>query len=428
MARTDRCLERRVTTYRDIFAIQQFRVLFVVRLFTMTAVVINSLTLGTVMYEQTRSSFLTAVSLFGGPLVQLGTARYLLASSDLLRPRTAMVLMACVSATTATLQSLPGLAWWMRFLILSGGYVAMGATSGTVLSLLSDIVPKESFVLARATMNITVGGMQVLGNGVGALLIAVASPTWLFAIAAAVSALAGVAARIGLADSPPRASGRVRERSRRVNRELLSSPVLRPLLLTMWVPNGLVVGCEALFIPYAGGHAGYLFAAGAVGMLAGDIAVGRFIPEGARDRLILPLRALLAAPFLAFPLSPPVTVAALLVCGSAFGYAASLPLQERLVQQSRDEVRGQMFGLSSTGLMVGQAVGAALAGGLAQLLGAARTVHPAGLAMAAMALLSLLATALLRHGLRRSDRTAPPPARPAAPAAPAAAAATPPHA
>ncbi|TDU03371.1 putative MFS family arabinose efflux permease [Streptomyces sp. 846.5] len=401
-----------MTTYRDLFAVQQFRVLFVVRLFTMTAVVVNSLALGTVMYDQTRSSFLTAVSLFGGPLVQLGTARYLLASSDLLRPRTAMVLAACVSVTTATLQALPGEAWWMRFLILAGGYVAMGATSGTVLALLSDIVPKESFVLARATMNITVGGMQVLGNGVGALLIAVASPTWLFVIAAAVSAVAGAAARTGLADSPPRAAGRVVERSRQVNRMLLSSPVLRPLLLTMWLPNGLVVGCEALFIPYAGNHAGYLFAAGAVGMLAGDITVGRFIPEAPRDRLILPLRALLAAPFLAFPLSPPVAVAALLVGISAFGYAASLPLQERLVQQSPDEVRGQVFGLSSTGLMVGQAVGAALAGALAQLLGAARTAHPAGLAMAAMAALSLLATTLLRHGLRRSDPVPLSPGRP----------------
>jgi predicted MFS family arabinose efflux permease len=392
-----------MSTYRELFGIRQFRVLFVVRLFTMTGVVLSSLALGTVMYAQTRSSFLTAVSLFGGPLVQLLTARYLLASSDLLRPRTAMVLMAGIALSTATLQSLPGLSWWMRFVILAGGYVAMGATSGTVLALLSDIVPKESFVLARATMNITVGGMQIIGNGVGAVLLAVVSPSWLFGIAASVSALAGAAARFGLADSPPRASGTVVERSLRVNRALLGSPVVRPLLLMMWVPNGLVVGCEALFIPYARQHAGYLLAAGAVGMLAGDILVGRFVPEAPRDRLILPLRVLLAAPFLAFPLSPPVPVAAVLVGVSAFGYAASLPLQERLVRQTPGDVRGQAFGLSSTGLMVGQAIGAAVAGGIAQLLGA-RLV---GWSMAAMAALSLLVTAVLREGLRRSAASAP---------------------
>ncbi|MEV7674457.1 MFS transporter [Streptomyces sp. NPDC088752] len=388
-----------MTTYRAVFGIREFRALFVARLFTMTAVVLSSLALGTVMFRETGSPFLTAVSLFGGPLVQLVTARYLLATSDLLRPRTAMVLMAVVATTTATLQTLPGLSWWARFLILAGGYVAMAATSGTVLALLSDIVPKETFVLARATMNITVGGMQIIGNGVGAVLLVVFSPSWLFGIAALVSVAAGVTARVGLVDRPPRAAGKVVERSRRVNRELLTSPVLRPLYLMMWVPNGLVVGCEALFIPYAGNHAGYLLAAGAVGMLAGDVVIGRFVPEALRDRLVLPLRGLLAVPFLVFPLSPPVPVAAVLVGLSAFGYAASLPLQERLVRHTGDEVRGQAFGLSSTGLMTGQALGAVLAGGLAQLLGAPRA---AGWAMAVMALLSLLVTALLRGGLRRS--------------------------
>ncbi|MEV2193184.1 MFS transporter [Streptomyces phaeochromogenes] len=391
-----------MTTYRAVFGVREFRALFVARLFAMTTVVLSKLALGTMIFRETGSPFLTALSLFGGPLVQLVTARYLLASSDLLRPRSAMVLMAVVSATTATLQMLPGLNWWMRFLILAGGYVVMAATSGTVLSLLSDIVPKDTFVLARATMNITVGGMQIIGNGLGAVLLMMFSPTWLFAIAALVSITAGITARVGLSDRPPRAQGKFVERSRRVNRELLTSPVLRPLYLMMWVPNGLVVGCEALFIPYAKDHAGYLLAAGAVGMLVGDIVIGRFVPETLRDRLILPLRALLAVPFLVFPLSPSVPVATVLVGLSAFGYAASLPLQERLVWHTRDDVRGQAFGLSSTGLMSGQALGAVLAGGIAQLLG---DTHTAGWTMAAMALLSLLVTSLLRKGLQRSGRS-----------------------
>ncbi|MCD9873685.1 MFS transporter [Streptomyces guryensis] len=401
-----------MTTYREIFAIREFRVLFVVRLFTMTGVVLSSLALGTVMYEQTGSPFLTAVSLFGGPLVQLLTARYLLATSDLLRPRTAMVLMAAIATLTATLQSLPGLNWWTRFSILAGGYVAMAATSGTVLALLSEIVPKDAYVLARATMNITVGGMQIIGNAIGAVLLAVVSPSWLFAIAALAAVTAGVTARTGLSDRPPRARGKVVERSRRINRELLTSPTIRPLYLMMWIPNGLIVGCEALFIPYANGHAGYLLAAGAVGMLVGDIVVGRFVAEAVRDRLILPLRVLLAAPFLAFPLSLPTPVAVALVCVSAFGYAASLPLQERLVRLTPEDIRGQAFGLSGTGLMVGQALGALLAGGLAQLLGATRAV---GWAMATMAVLSLLVTSLLRRGLRgrAAERTAVSGAQPA---------------
>ncbi|MER8226278.1 MFS transporter [Streptomyces sp. NPDC094143] len=388
-----------MTTYREIFRIREFRALFVVRLFAMTGVVLSSLALGTVMYHQTGSPFLTAISLFGGPLVQLVAARYLLATSDLMRPRTAMIFMASVSTTTAALQTLPGLGWWLRFLILAAGYVAMAATSGAVIALLSDIVPKDAFVLARATMNITVGGMQIIGNGLGAVLLAVVSPSWLFGIAAVVGVTAGVTARLGLPDRPPRAAGKTVERSRRINRELLTSPIVRPLYLMMWLPNGLVTGCEALFIPYAKDTAGFLLAAGAGGMLAGDIVVGRFVPLALRDRLVLPLCLLLGVPFLLFPLSPPVPVAAALVALSAFGCAALLPLQERLVGQTHEDTRGQAFGLFSTGLMVAQGLGAALAGGLAQLLAG---VHAVGWAMASMAVMSLLATVLLLKGVQRS--------------------------
>jgi predicted MFS family arabinose efflux permease len=112
------------------------------------------------------------------------------------------------------------------------------------------------------------------------------------------------------------------------------------------------------------------------------------------------MRLLLAVPFLLFPLSPPVPLAAVLVGLSAFGYSASLPLQERLVHATRDDVRGQAFGLSTTGLQVGQATGAVLAGVLAEVFAGTRGV---GLAMAAMAVMSLLVIAALVKGLRRSQ-------------------------
>ena len=390
-----------MTTYREIFGIREFRILFIARLFSMIGVVVSNLALGTVMYDQTGSPLLTAISLFGGPLVQLVSARYLLASSDLMRPRTAMIFTAGVTASSAALQLIPGLTWWMRFVILASGYVALAATSGTVVALLSDIVPKEAFVLARATMNITVGGMQILGYGVGAVLLALLSPSWLFGIAAVTTVIAGVIVRAGISDHPPRATGKVVERSRQVNRELLGSPVVRPLYLMMWVPNGFIVGCEALFIPYAADDAGYLFAAGAVGMLAGDVVIGRFLSEAVRDRMVLPLRVLLAAPFLAFVFDLPTPVVVVLVTVSAFGYPAALPLQERLVWHTREDVRGQAFGLSGTGLMAGQAIGAALAGGIAEVLSGSQAP---GRAMAVMAVLSLLMTAALTRGLARSAK------------------------
>jgi predicted MFS family arabinose efflux permease len=185
-------------------------------------------------------------------------------------------------------------------------------------------------------------------------------------------------------------------RTRETNRALLGSPVTRPLYLAMWVPNGLIVGCEALFVPYAGqAGAGYLFAASAAGMLLGDVAVGRFVPPRHRDRIIEPLRLLLALPYLGFLFSPPLPVALVLGFVASAGYSASLPLQERLVGAASPETRGQAFGLYSTGLMVGQAIGAAIGGLLASRLGAPP-------AMGTLAVVSLCVTAALTPGLRRS--------------------------
>ena len=176
--------------------------------------------------------------------------------------------------------------------------------------------------------------------------------------------------------------------------------MLRPLYLSSWVPNGLIVGCEALFIPFAGERAGYLLAATAAGMLAGDVVVGRFLPHHVRDRLVNPLRFLLAVPFLAFWFHPSIGVAMILGLVAAIGYADSLPLQERMVAHTPDDSLGQMLGLRAAGLRAGQAIGALLAGTAADLLGVGPAA--AGRAMAIMAAASILVSLSLVPGLRRS--------------------------
>ncbi len=74
--------------------------------------------------------------------------------------------------------------------------------------------------------------------------------------------------------------------------------------------------------------------------------------EGAHDgqQEVEPLRMLLALPYLGFLFSPSLTIALVLGFVASAGYSASLPLQERLVGATGPEMRGQAFGLYSTGL------------------------------------------------------------------------------
>lgn len=385
-------------TYREIFAIPEFRVLFIARCVTMAAVSVESLALGTTTYASTGSTLLTALAMFGGPLVTLVGSATILGASDSMGARRATLVMPAAYVVACLLQAIPGLPWGARFAVLAVPFLAGSATSGSTMRLLHDIVPPDGFVLGRATLNLAVGVMQVAGYGLGGLLLVWFSPSTLFVIASAAAALTVVIIRFGVRERPANQStDNLVRRTQTVNRTLLGSPVIRPLYLAMWVPNGLVVGCEALFVPFGGQTgSGLLFAAAAAGMLLGDVLMGRVVPPRHRDRLIEPLRLLLAVPYLAFLFTPGLPVAMALAFVASVGYSASLPLQERLVGGTDASVRGQVFGLYSTGLMVGQAVGAAIAGLVAIWLTPAHT-------MSALAVASVAVSLALVAGLRRSD-------------------------
>jgi MFS family permease len=390
-----------VRTYRQLFAVREFRVLFVVQCLNIGAYAVASLALGTITFEATGSPVLTALAMFGAPLLRLVGQSLFGSGSDLVRPRTALVVVVGATLVADLLQALPGLGWGWRFVLLALPPLVTSALGGSMMALVSDILPPDGFILGRATMNIAVGGMQIVGFGVGGLLLVRFTTTQLFLGSAAALLVAVVLLRLGLSDHPPRAATTsLVKRTREVNRRLLGSRVVRPIYLTLWVPNGLIVGCEALFVPFAGQRAGYLFAVSAAGMLIGDVVVGRFVRTAARDRLIEPLRFLLAVPYLGFVLVPSLPYAAALAFVASVGYAASLPLQERLVSHTDADMRGQVFGLQSTGLMVGQALGALLGGAAAAALGVGPVA--AAQAMGVMALASLVVSMALIPGLRRS--------------------------
>jgi hypothetical protein len=397
-----------VPDYRSLFAIPEFRVLFVNRCVVMISVVASGLALGTVTFEATRSPVLTGLSMFGGPLVSLVTSQFLLAASDSVRPRTALMVQMAGAFVSDAPQLVPGMPWQARFGLMAIPYVVNSVFSGTQWIVVRDIVPGDAFILARSTLNLAVGGMQVVGFGIGGLALLWLSPRGLFLVAAVADLICLVNVRRGIRDRPARvtagrlaSAGRnVVRRTAAVNLRLLGSPVTQPLYLALWVPNGLIVGCESLFVPFGhqgggGSVAGYLFAATAAGMMTGDLVVGRFVRLRLRDRLIEPLRMLLAAPYLFFLFAPSVAVAVPLGFLASFGYAAALPLQERLIQCTGDEVQGQVMGLYGQGMMAWQSIGALIAGAIASSLPPART-------MGVLAAASVAVTLALGPGLRRS--------------------------
>ncbi|MEV0200194.1 MFS transporter [Nonomuraea sp. NPDC050691] len=381
-------------TYGDLFRVPQFVPLFASSAAKTMGTTVSGLALGTLVYAATGSPLLSALSMFGSSFAQVVGATALMSAADRLPPRAALTVLAAALGLGTAVLAIPGLPVWAIFVVLFGLGLVASLGGGVRQGLLTELLPERAYVLGRSVLNASVGITQICGFALGGLLLTTLTPRGTLLAAAALDLAAALIAYFGLGHRPARASGRPSVAATwRINVRLWSSAPRRYVFLALWVPNGLIVGCEALFVPYAPGHAALLFALAAAGMLAGDVLVGRFVPARWRERLAAPLRFLLAAPYLIFFLHPAPVLAAVAVTVASVGYAASLMLQERLVALTPSDVRGQALGLNSSAMMTMQGVGATLAGALAQY------TSPA-LAMSVMAAASVLVTACLAPGLR----------------------------
>ncbi len=382
-------------SYRQIFANAEFRGLWIGSALGNASSTMTSLTLALLVNAATGSALLAALVMFGPSLAQVLGVSTLMSAADTARPRRLLIVLATLSTVAVGTQAafdLPAAARLALALLVAYG---LSIGSGVRWGLLNDVVAADQFVLGRSAMNLSVGAMQIAGFGLAGLLLQAMSPQTVLWLATACSALTIPALRFGLRDRAARRGARTSlAETWRGNRRLLGQTRTRPLLLALTIPNGLVVGCEALFVPYAGADAGWLLAAGAAGMLSGDLIVGRFLNRRQRRVAARWLRFVLAIPFMAFAFDLPLPLLAAVVALGSCGYAASLAQQEVLVDLTPPDLRGQVLGTESALRMTTFGICAILAGTLADLTAPAP-------AIATFAALSLVASLVLTRPLAR---------------------------
>ncbi|MFI7046996.1 MFS transporter [Streptosporangium sandarakinum] len=411
----------RAATYKELFAVAEFRTLFASFALLIAGDQVKALALSALVYARTGSPGLSAAAYMLGFLPYIVGGTFLLSLADRVRPRTLMIVGELVRAVTCLLLAFAGLSVWaMLALVLAGGLfspVFMAARN----ALLPALLPGDTFVLGRSVLSMTAAGGQVAGLAAGGGVLAATGPAGALAATAGLSAVAAVLLRFGLPDVPARGAGedegegeagaRVRgpgaggagARTRgagggtvretlRVNRVLLADPRVRGLLLAQWLPVSFLTGAEAVLIPYLGGTAGVALAAASAGLAAGNLAVGRLASPSGRERLALPLAVLAGVPLLGFVLRPGLAAAALLILlATVAGGSYALGLQRRFVAAVPEAVAGQAFGLAGAGVMTGQALAAALAGAVAEATAPHLAIALAGLAVIGCSL------ALRRH-------------------------------
>lgn len=358
-------------SYRTLFRTPEFTPFLLSFAAFAAAQTVGGLALATLVFRATGSPFLSAVSMFGPQLAQLLGGTFLLSGADRQPPRAVLAGLALAFATATAVLALPGLPLWGIFAVLLAQGLVASLGGGVRGGLLNEILTKDGndgYVLGRSVYSMLWGLAQMTGFATGGLLLTLLPPRTCLLLAAALYVLSVLVTKMGLTARPPRSAGRPSfSATWRTNALLWSSRTRRLTYLGLWVPNGLVIGGDSLYVSYAPEAAGTLYACGALGMFAGDLVVGRLVPPSLRPRLATPLRLLLAVPYLFFVLRPGVALSAVAVTLASVGFAASLVLQERLLSRTPDALTGQALGLHATGMAAMQGIGATLAGTLAQL-------------------------------------------------------------
>ncbi|MFD9458766.1 MFS transporter [Streptomyces sp. NPDC059985] len=383
--------------YRGVFRIREFRTVFAAHLLSLLGVVVAEIALTVLVYRATGSPLMSALTFALGFLPYALGGTLLAGLADRLPARRLLVTCDLLCAACAAAMVWPGTPvaglLVLRCAIAFVAPLFQGARSASLADILGS---GEAFVLGRSLLRMVSQSAQLVGFGLGGLLLTVLAPRGAIALTAAGFLASALLLRLGTRARPARAPGAAAAPTGGL-RVLLGDRRLRALTLLFWLPPAFVVVPEALLTPYADGIGagtgtlGILMCALPVGTVAGEVWAGSALTARTRSRIVAPLAALAPLPLLVYLVRPaaPVVLAALLLTGLAHAY--TLGLDRMFVDAVAEEARGRAMTLLGTGMMTFQGVGMALAGLAAEFFPVHAVVTGAAVLGAAVVLLLLAA-------------------------------------
>jgi MFS family permease len=280
-------------TYREVLAEPRFRLLFSTRTVAITAGSLRITTFSVLVFAATGSALLSALAFGIGFLPQLFGSLLLGSLADQLPPRALIASGYALECAAALLLALV----WMP-IAASLGVVALVALATPVFGgassrLVAQSLEGDAYVLGRSLNNIAASGAQLFGLALGGAVVAVLGPHRALAVSAALYLGCALAIRIRLprlelgefggTPGSARGDGGAVRASLHGAGLLLRGHTVRRLMLAQWLPPAFVAGAEGLIVAYAGGRhfapGWYAVLMGClpVGMLVGDLLVGRLL-------------------------------------------------------------------------------------------------------------------------------------------------------
>ena len=370
-------------SYREVLGAGEFRVIFAANVVSMLGSVVAAVALTVLVYQQTRSPALAASVLALSFLPYLLGGVLLGAAADRLPARRVLVGCDLASAVLVACMVVPGMPVpGLLALLFANGLIAP-VYQGVRSAVLPKILPPgPRYVLGRSLMRMVAQSAQIVGYGVGGLLLAIMSPRGALAADALSFAASGVMLRFGTTRRPADA-GRSRSMARDSLAGLRSTLTHRPtrrVLLFSWLVPACGVAPEALAAPYAvhigqpPRAAGLLLIGIPAGTVVADALAARLLPSRLQRSIVLPAGLLVFAPLAAFAASPGLGPALALLLISGLGSAWAAGIDGLLIEAAPPALRNRALALGSAGLMFTQGLGFALWGIAGQYLPVAAVI------------------------------------------------------
>ncbi|MFD9165344.1 MFS transporter [Streptomyces sp. NPDC059558] len=392
--------------YRSVFRVREFRPVFAAHLLSVFGVVVAEISLSVLVFRATGSPLMSALTFALGFLPYVLGGTLLAGIADRHPARRVLVSCDLLCALCAAAMVLPGTPVAVLLVLRCAMAFVAPLFQGTRNASLSDVLGVgDTFVLGRSLLRMMAQSAQLIGFGLGGLLLTVLAPRGAIALTAAGFLGSALLLRLGTRSRPARGGARTSPLAGL--RAVLGRRRLRALMLLFWLPPVFLVVPEALLAPYADGIGvgtaalGLMMCAMPVGTIAGELWAGSALTARTRSRIVVPLAAAGLLPLLLFAVRPGVgtVLAALLLAGLAHAY--TLGLDQWYVDAVPDELRGRAMTLLSTGLMTLQGVGMALAGLAAEFLPVHAVVTGSGILGTGVVVLLL---AELRAAVRQENR------------------------
>jgi MFS family permease len=360
--------------YGAVFAVREFRFVFAAHVLSILGTVLALVSLAVLVYQESGSAILTSL-VFALTVLPYALSGLLLSGIADHHPAR-QVLVACdlVSAACVAGMALSVTPLALLFVLLAVQSMISPLFIGTRGASLAEMLEGDLFILGRSLIRIVSQSAQIVGFGVGGLVLVWLSPRAALCVTVGTFLGSALLLRIGTVARPARRtdSGALLRQSLASSGQLLSDQRIRALMLMWWVPPMFFSVAEGVAAPFAdaagAGSAGFglLLAAMPAGTVVSEMFAGTMLRPAARERIALPLAGACLVPLAAFAVHPPLVLAIVLLALTGLCAAYALGMDKWFVEEVPAEMRGRAMSLVGAGLMTLQGAGMTAGGAVAE--------------------------------------------------------------